>query len=271
MIRVAIVGAAGRMGRSLVSALSEQKDQAKAQLQLAAAWVAPQSKHLGQDSGSISCGEANGVEYRLAGTDQQIDCIIDFSSPENTLETLKVAQQLRTALVIGTTGFDDQQRAQIKEAGEELAIVLAANMSVGVNVCLHLIQQAARAMGEQVDIEISETHHRNKKDAPSGTAIEMGKLIAKTMNWDFEQSAVYSRQGLGEAREAGKIGFASVRAGDVVGDHTVLFASEGERLEITHKASNRKIYAEGALRAATWLHSKQHGLFDMRDVLGLST
>ena len=200
----------------------------------------------------------------------QFDVLIDFTHPSVTLKNLEICRQAGKSMVIGTTGFSPEEKQQLAEAGKQISIVFAANFSVGVNLCLKLLDTAARVLGDDVDIEIIEAHHRHKVDAPSGTALRMGEVVANALGRDLQKVAVYGREGQTGARERETIGFATVRAGDVVGDHTVLFAADGERVEITHKASSRMTFAKGAVRAALWLQKRQPGLYDMQDVLGLN-
>ncbi|MDH3935390.1 MAG: 4-hydroxy-tetrahydrodipicolinate reductase, partial [Gammaproteobacteria bacterium] len=197
------------------------------------------------------------------------DVLIDFTRPEPTLANLEVCRQAGRRVVIGTTGFSEQEKARIKAAAEDIGVVFAPNMSVGVNVCLKLLDVAARVLGDEVDIEVIEAHHRHKVDAPSGTALRMGEVVADALGRNLEDCAVYGREGHSGERDRKTIGFETIRAGDIVGDHTVLFAGTGERIEITHKASSRMTFAYGAVRAASWLTGRKAGLFDMQDVLGL--
>jgi len=198
------------------------------------------------------------------------DVLIDFTRPEGTLEYMAICREYGKAMVIGTTGFDEAGKAAIRAAAEDIAIVFAANFSVGVNLVLKLLEKAAKVMGEYSDIEIVEAHHRHKVDAPSGTALAMGEAIADAMQWKLDEHAVYTREGHTGERQPQTIGFATVRAGDIVGEHTAMFADIGERVEITHKASSRMTFANGAVKSALWLKDKKSGLFDMRDVLDLS-
>ena len=266
MVQVAIVGAAGRMGRQLLMACGESDE-----VRCGAALVRPGHPWSGQDAGAMSHGVELGVvvETDLATVLERVDVVIDFTLPENSLATVDSCRRGAKPAVIGTTGFTVAQRETIQAAADEIPIVLAPNMSVGVNLCLNLLQTAARVLDDQVDIEIIEAHHRHKIDAPSGTALKMGEVIAATLGRDLEQCAVHGRSGVTGERDRRTIGFASVRAGDVVGEHTVLFADLGERIEITHKASSRMVFARGALRAANWVLEQPRGLFDMQDVLGL--
>ena len=244
MIKVAITGSSGRMGKMLIEAVMAAEDC---------------TLHATLDKG-------DDVRAGLAGA----DVLIDFTRPEATLEHLAVCADLGVKAVVGTTGFDAAQKAELAKFAERTAIVFAPNMSVGVNVVLKLLDMAARAMNEGFDIEIVEAHHRNKVDAPSGTALQMGQVVADALGRDLKQCAVYGREGVTGVRDPSTIGFATVRGGDVIGDHTVLFAGTGERIEISHKASNRGIYAQGSLRAARFLAGKPTGLFGMNDVLGFN-
>ncbi len=260
--RVAVAGASGRMGRMLVEAVA-----ASADLVLSGAFDVPGSACIGQDATAF-LGRPGGVAV-VADPRQALvgaDVLIDFTRPEGTVRHLALCRELGVAVVIGTTGFDAAQKAQIADAAEHIAIVMAPNMSVGVNVVLKLLDVAARALADGYDIEIAETHHRHKVDAPSGTALKMGEVIAAAQGRTLESAAVHDRNGL---RRPGSIGFASLRGGDVVGDHTVLFAGSGERIEITHRSSSRATYADGSLRAARFLAGRGPGLFGMDQVLGL--
>tara|TARA_B100001540_G_scaffold153155_1_gene135580 strand:- start:4883 stop:5701 length:819 start_codon:yes stop_codon:yes gene_type:complete len=267
MTRIGITGAAGRMGRTLVEAIALAGDE----LQLAAAIEQPESSLLGADAGELAGQGRNGVTVvgDLAAVVGDIDVLIDFSVPAATLANLGPCVEHGVAMVIGTTGFTPGQQAQIDAAATRSAICKASNFSTGVNLCFKLLDMAARVLGDDVDIEVYEAHHRHKIDAPSGTALSMGQVVADALGRDLEKVAVYGREGQTGARERQTIGFATVRAGDIVGDHTVTFAAEGERVEITHKASSRMSFARGAVRAAGWLAGREPGLYDMRDVLGL--
>jgi len=263
--RVAIAGASGRMGQMLAQALAEAAD-----FQLVGAVDVADSVFIGNDATGF-LGQASGVMIQsdLHVGLQNAQVLIDFTRPEGTMAHVKVCRQLGVKLVIGTTGFSDAQKAEIHAASQDIAIVMAPNMSVGVNVTLKLLEMAAVALAADYDIEIIEAHHRHKVDAPSGTALKMGEVIAQALGRDLKQCAVFDRQGHTGARPAKSIGFSTIRGGDIVGDHTVLFAGAGERIEITHKSSSRSTYAEGSLRAARFLAGQQRGLFDMFDVLGL--
>jgi len=266
MRRIAVIGAAGRMGKTLIEAI----DQADGAV-LTAAVERPESSLLGADAGELAgLGRLN---VAIKGDLQQVlsdfEVLIDFTHPTTTLKNLQQCLAAGKAMVIGTTGFSDAEKAELAEAGKRIPIVFAPNFSVGVNLSLKLLDMAARVMGDDADIEIIEAHHRHKVDAPSGTALRMGEVVAKALDRDLAEVAVYGREGQTGARDPKTIGFATVRAGDVVGDHTVLFATEGERVEITHKASSRMTFAKGAVRSALWLADKDAGLFDMQDVLDL--
>ena len=263
--RIAIAGASGRMGQMLAQALAEATD-----CQLVGAVDVADSVFIGNDATGF-LGQASGVMIQsdLHVGLQNAQVLIDFTRPEGTMAHVKVCRQLGVKLVIGTTGFNDAEKADIQAASQDIAIVMAPNMSVGVNVTLKLLEMAAVALASDYDIEIIESHHRHKVDAPSGTALKMGEVIAQALGRDLKQCAVFDRQGHTGARPDNAIGFSTIRGGDIVGDHTVLFAGTGERIEITHKSSSRSTYAEGSLRAARFLAGQQRGLFDMFDVLGL--
>jgi len=266
-IRIAIVGAPGRMGRNLIQAAQQAEG-----VTLGAALARSGSSLLGSDAGELAGIGKIGVTLNddLLQVADDFDVLIDFTRPEATLEYLAFCRKHKKAMVIGTTGFDEAGKEAIRAAAEEIGIVFAANFSVGVNLVLNLLQQAAKVMGDYADIEIVEAHHRHKVDAPSGTALAMGEAIADAMNWNLDEHAVYAREGHTGERKAQTIGFATVRAGDIVGEHTAMFADIGERVEITHKASSRMTFANGAVKAASWLRNKKSGLYDMRDVLDLS-
>jgi len=260
--RIAIAGAAGRMGRNLVVACHEEDG-----LTLTQAVARPQSESIGCDSGTLSAIESNGIVISDQLDPNQFDVLIDFTHPAATSQYIELCQQKRKAMVIGTTGCDAALEQQIQQAGESIPIVYAANTSIGVNLCLQLLQTAATVLGDSVDIEIVEAHHRNKVDAPSGTALKMGQVIATALGRNLDDCAVYGREGQTGKRERATIGIESIRAGDIVGEHTVIFAAEGERIEITHKASSRMIFARGAIRASRWVSQQSPGVFTMQDVL----
>ena len=266
MIRVAIVGAAGRMGKTLIEAVQNAEG-----LALGAATERPDSSLLGADAGELAGVGKLGVALsgNLAEVVDDFDVVIDFTAPASTMAHLALCRQHGKQIVIGTTGLDDAQKQQIRDAANDIGVVFAPNMSVGVNLCFKLLDIAARVMGDDADIEIVEAHHRHKVDAPSGTALRMGEVVADALGRDLKQVAVYGREGQTGARKRETIGFETIRAGDVVGEHSVWFATEGERVEIVHKASSRMTFAKGAVRAAGWLSGQDKGLFDMQDVLGL--
>jgi 4-hydroxy-tetrahydrodipicolinate reductase len=266
-LRVAIIGATGRMGHALVESILANPD-----LALTAAVAQPDSPGYGADAASLAGRAAIGVIVNddVEAAAAASDVIVDFSRPQGTLAALAACQRHGRGLVIGTTGLSAEQRRQVAEAARAMPICMAANFSVGVNVCLKLLETAARTLGETYDVEIVEAHHRHKVDAPSGTALRMGEAVAAALGRSLEDCAIYGREGVTGVRDRQTIGFATVRGGDVVGDHTVMFLGEGERIEITHKASSRSNFARGALRAAQWLHRREPGLYDMRDVLGLA-
>ena len=266
MVRIAITGAAGRMGRTLVEAISRSEGD----LVLVAATVLPDDPALGMDAGLLAIGAELGVPTSAdLASSPEFDVLIDFTAPTASLQHLAYCQTAGKAIVIGTTGFSDAQKQTIAAAAVSIPVVFAPNMSIGVNLCFKLLEQAAQILGADVDIEISEAHHRFKKDAPSGTALAMGEIIANTLGRNLEDCAVYGREGITGERVRETIGFATVRAGDIVGDHTVTFAGLGERVEITHKASSRMTFANGAVRAAGWVAQKPAGLYSMKDVLGI--
>jgi len=263
--RVAVAGATGRMGHMLIEAIGASGD-----CRLAGAADVPSSPAVGNDA-SAFLGHASGVpvtaDIRAALADSEV--LIDFTRPEGTLRHLEACRDLTVNMVIGTTGFSEGQKALIADAARDIAIVMAPNMSVGVNVTMKLLEMAAKSLTSGFDIEIIEAHHKHKVDAPSGTAIKMGEVIAQAQGRTLKDAAVFAREGVTGERKAGTIGFSAIRGGDIVGDHTVLFAGAGERIEITHKSSNRQGYAEGSLRAVRFLAGRKKGLFDMFDVLGL--
>jgi 4-hydroxy-tetrahydrodipicolinate reductase len=264
-IKVAIAGSTGRMGRVLIDTVMHATD-----AELAAALEQRGNPNIGRDAGELA-GEACGVRisddvrHALSGC----DVLIDFTRPEGTLEHLAACRELGVRLVIGTTGFDDAQRRAISDAAREIPIAMAPNFSVGVNVTFKLLEIAAGALNEGFDVEIFEVHHRHKVDAPSGTALRMGEIVAAALGRDLKNSAVHGREGVTGERKSETIGFAAMRGGDAVGDHTVMFLGTGERIELTHRSGSRATYAQGALRAARFLMGRKSGLYDMQDVLGL--
>jgi 4-hydroxy-tetrahydrodipicolinate reductase len=263
--KIAIAGASGRMGQMLIDAVRTAED-----CVLAGALDIVSSPAIGHDAG-FSTGTATGV---LITADvrqglQGCDALIDFTRPEGTLHHLRVCRELGVAAVVGTTGFTDAEKAEIAEIAKSIPIMMAPNMSVGVNVTLKLLEMAAKALSTGYDIEIVEAHHRHKVDAPSGTALKMGEVIAGALGRDLKDCAVYAREGVTGERDPSSIGFATIRGGDIVGDHTVLFAGTGERIEISHKSSSRTTYAQGSLRAVRFVAGRAPGLYDMFDVLNL--
>ena len=268
MVRVGVCGAAGRMGKTILEVCHDN-----AGMSIGAATEHPDSPMLGIDAGNVAgIGELNvSIVSDISQVVDDFDVLIDFTFADATIANLKTCRAAGKRMVIGTTGLNESQQAEIRAASQDCALVFAPNMSIGVNLCFKLIEMAAEIIGEDTDIEIIEAHHNQKKDAPSGTAVRMGEIIAAVLDRDLKECAVYGREGLGAARDPKSIGFETIRAGDIVGDHTVLFASAGERIEITHKASNRKTFASGAVRAAKWLIQQENGLYDMQDVLGLKS
>ena len=263
--RIAVAGASGRMGHMLIEAIRGAED-----CVLSGALDMAGSAAIGQDA-SAFLGHASGVAITadLRAGLSSARTLIDFTRPEGTLAHLKVCRELGVSAVIGTTGFTDVQKAEIAAAAKDIAIMMAPNMSVGVNVTLKLLEMAAKALATGYDIEIIEAHHRHKVDAPSGTALKMGEVIASALGRDLKNCAVHDRFGVTGERDPSSIGFASIRGGDIVGDHTVLFAGTGERIEISHKSASRSTYAQGSLRAVRFLATQKPGLYDMFDVLGL--
>lgn len=266
LVRIAVTGAAGRMGKTLIEAINVAPGAV-----LSAAIERPDSSLVGSDAGELAGIGRNGVIVSgdINAVIDQFDVLIDFTAPAATLANISACAAKGKKIVIGTTGFSAEQKTQLVAAAQKTGAVMAANYSVGVNLCFKLLDVAARVLGDDVDIEVYEAHHRHKVDAPSGTALRMGEVVAHALGRDLEKVAVYGREGQTGARDRDTIGFATVRAGDIVGDHTVMFAADGERVEITHKASSRMSFARGAVRAAQWLQSQPAALYDMQDVLGL--
>lgn len=266
MTKILVTGAAGRMGRNLIVAAAEADGAV-----LTAATERQGSSMIGADAGELAGLEKNNVSLcdDINSVINEIDVCIDFTAPAVTMDNIQACRAAGKKMVIGTTGLTDEQKNMIKDAAEDIAIVFAPNMSVGVNLTFKLLDIAARVLGDNVDIEVIEAHHRHKVDAPSGTALRMGEVVADAVGRDLNDCAVYGREGQTGARDRKTIGFETIRAGDIVGEHTVMFADIGERVEITHKASSRMTFANGAVRAALWLQAHDRGLFDMQDVLGL--
>ncbi|MFI3120906.1 MAG: 4-hydroxy-tetrahydrodipicolinate reductase [Methylococcaceae bacterium] len=267
MMRIAVVGASGRMGLYLIKAAALAKN-----AELAVAVSRPESLAIGRDAGELAGISVVGVKVGddLAAVVDHFDVLIDFTRPDASMDFIEICREAGKKLVIGTTGYSDAQKALISEAAKDVAIVMAPNMSVGVNLSLKLLALAAQVMGDYTDIEVIEAHHRHKVDAPSGTALRMGEVIADALGRDLKDCAIYGREGNTGERDRKTIGFSTIRAGDIVGEHTVMFADDGERVEITHKATSRMTFANGAVRAALWLADKDKGLYDMQDVLGLA-
>lgn len=266
MLKIGIVGAGGRMGRNLITAVQNAEG-----VELGAAFERKGSSLVGADAGEVAgVGTLNVKITDDLAQNPNFDVLIDFTRPEGTLEHIAFCVAHNKKMVIGTTGFDDAGKQAIKDASAKIGIVFASNYSVGVNLVFKLLEKAAKVMGDYCDIEVIEAHHRHKVDAPSGTALSMGEHIAKTLGRDLKTHGVFAREGITGERKRDEIGFATIRAGDVVGEHSVWFADEGERVEIAHKASSRMTFANGAVRAAKWLNSKENGLFDMTDVLDLN-
>jgi 4-hydroxy-tetrahydrodipicolinate reductase len=267
VVRIAIAGAAGRMGRNLVKATHQNKDAT-----VGAGSERPESSLVGVDIGEL-CGEGRfevALVDDLAKVVEEFDVIVDFTAPVSTLANIELCKKHGKKLVIGTTGFSEEEKQVIAAASKEMPIVMAPNYSVGVNLVFKLLEKAAKVMGDYCDVEIVEAHHRHKVDAPSGTAIGMGEAIAGAMGKDLNDVAVWSREGITGERTKDEIGFATIRAGDIIGEHTAMFADIGERVEITHKATDRMTFANGAIKAAVWLDSKPAGFYTMTDVLGLN-
>ena len=267
MTRIAVVGATGRMGLCLVKAVFLNEN-----TELTVAIARAGSEAIGKDVGILAGMGTLGVDVSddLAAKLNDFDVLIDFTRPDVSMKYIALCRQAGKKIVIGTTGYSETQKADIIATAKDTAVVFAPNFSVGVNLSLKLLEIAAKVMGDYTDIEIIEAHHRHKVDAPSGTALRMGEVVAKTLGRELETCAIYGREGNTGERDKKTIGFSTIRAGDIVGEHTVMFADEGERLEITHKATSRMTFANGAVRAATWLVEKENGLFDMQDVLKLA-
>lgn len=267
MTKIAVTGAAGRMGRRIIALVTEAEDMA-----VAGAIESPLHNAIGHDAGlGAGCGPlkvmiTGDLELAL----EPSDVLIDFTWPEVTMQNLAACVRLGKSMVVGTTGLTIQQRSEIEKASQSIPIVFAPNMSVGVNVCFKLLKELAATLGDDFDVEIVELHHNKKKDSPSGTAVRMGEVVAEALGRDYNQVANYHREGMCGERSREEIGMQTVRGGDIVGEHTVYFIGMGERIELTHRAMSRDMFARGAIRAAKWLGQQQPGLYDMQDVLGLS-
>lgn len=264
-IKIAVTGAAGRMGKMLIEAVNLNPE-----AELGAAIERPGSSVIGADAGEVAGLGKNGVAIvdDLAAAANDFDVLIDFTAPAATVANARFCAQNGKQIIIGTTGCTEQDKAAIAAAGNETAVCMATNFSTGVNLCFKLLKEAAAILGDDYDVEIVEAHHRHKVDSPSGTALSMGEAVAEGLGRNLKEVAIYGREGQVGARPDKEIGFATVRGGDVVGDHTVMFLADGERVEITHKASSRMSFARGAVRAAVWASTQSAGLFDMQDVLG---
>ncbi|MDX1518644.1 MAG: 4-hydroxy-tetrahydrodipicolinate reductase [Gammaproteobacteria bacterium] len=265
-VKIAVCGAAGRMGKTILEVGSETDG-----VEVAAAIEYPGSSMLGTDAGEQAGIGSLGVTITddITACADRFDVLIDFTLASSVSGNLEKCRSAGKNLVIGTTGLSDSQKQEIRSAASDIGIVFAPNMSIGVNLCFKLLEMASRVVGEDADIEIIEAHHREKKDAPSGTSLRMGEIIAETLGRDLKACAIYGREGVSSGRDRTTIGFETIRAGDIVGEHTVMFAMPGERVEIAHKATSRKTFASGAVRAALWLAGREPGLYDMQDVLGL--
>ncbi len=265
-VRVGVCGAAGRMGKTILEVCNDNEA-----VEVTAAIEYSGSPMLGLDAGEVAgIGKLNvNITDDIQSVADQVDVMIDFTLATSVSANIQKCVLAKCKMVIGTTGLTQSDHDLIKNASNKIAIVFAPNMSIGVNLCFKLLEIAAKVIGEDTDIEIIEAHHRHKKDAPSGTALHMGEVVANTIGRNLKECAVYGREGITGVRDKKTIGFETIRAGDIIGDHTVMFAADGERVEITHKASSRKTFANGAVRAAQWLSEKKSGLFDMQDVLDL--
>ncbi len=264
MINIAVIGAGGRMGGAIIRAI-----QSDAAVSLSCALERPESDALGQDAGVLAGTGALGITVVDNPQEQEFDIMIDFSTPASTLLNIEFCKNAGRAIVIGTTGMNDEVLEKMREASEQIPVMFSANYSVGVNLTAKLLEMAAAVIGNDTDIEIIEAHHKHKVDAPSGTALLLGNAIAGQLGKDLSRDGVFCREGIIGEREPGSIGFSTIRGGDIAGEHTVMFIGESERIEITHRATDRKIFANGAVRAAKWLSNQSAGLYDMNDVLGL--
>ncbi|MGI9317448.1 MAG: 4-hydroxy-tetrahydrodipicolinate reductase [bacterium] len=264
MIDLAIAGASGRMGQAITRLSGESPD-----TRISVALEHLGSAAIGQDAGLIAGIDEIGVPVTESVEQRLFDVMVDFTTPDATLEHAKICGQLGKPLMVGTTGLSPEQKLRLKDLSTKVPVILAANTSVGVNLCVALLETASRVIGAVTDIEVIEAHHRHKVDAPSGTALLLGQTVARVLGKSLPDDAVYCREGHTGARPEGSIGFSTIRGGDIAGEHTVMFIGESERLEITHRATDRKIFARGALRAAEWLTTQSAGFYDMQDVLGL--
>jgi 4-hydroxy-tetrahydrodipicolinate reductase len=266
MVKVIIMGASGRMGRENIGIFSEDKD-----IKIVGAVERPDSKSIGMDAGSVAGIDGIGVlvSSELVSVIEKADVVVDFSNPDATLNTIEIAAKYKKAVVVGTTGFSEEQRNTIKTYSKAIPILLSPNMSQGVNILFHLVKKAAELFGEEYDVEIFEIHHNQKKDAPSGTALRFGRLIADVRERNLDEIGVFSRRGIIGNRKKEEIGIMALRLADAPGDHTIIFGGPGERVEFTHRSISRKTYASGALKAAKFIADQSSGLFGMEDVLGI--
>ena len=264
MIKLAISGAAGKMGRAIIREMDQSGD-----MKVAAALEHKSCRVIGQDAGLVAGRDSMGVPISANISGMAFDVMIDFSNPEAVSEHLEICKLVNAAIVIGTTGLNESQNQQIAEAARHIPVLFAANTSVGINLCVSLVEMAGKVIGDVTDIEIIESHHRHKVDAPSGTALLWGEAAASALGKDLSSCGVFSREGHTGERKPGSIGFSTIRGGDIAGEHTVMFIGDGERIEITHRVTDRKIFAQGAIRAAQWLSTQQKGLFNMQDALDL--
>lgn len=267
-IKIAVTGCAGRMGKTLIEAVNINPD-----TELTAAIERPESSLVGSDAGELAGVGRNGVVIvgDISEVINDFDVLIDFTAPAATIDNAAVCAEAGKGIVIGTTGCTDDEKSQITAQADKTAVCMASNFATGVNLCFKLLSEAASILGDDYAVEVVEAHHRHKVDSPSGTALSMGEAVAGALDRNLSEVAVYGREGQVGARTEKEIGFSTIRGGDVVGDHTVMFMADGERIEITHKASSRMSFGRGAVRAAVWLASKDKGLFDMQDVLGLKS
>ena len=264
MIKIAVIGAAGRMGGAIIRAMENDDD-----LALGCALEHAESTALGRDAGVSAQVGRLGLEIVSSPVGYDFDIMVDFSTPQATLENLEFCREHKRAIVIGTTGMDEDGLARVRDAAREIPVMYSANYSVGVNLAARLLKMAAAVIGEETDIEIIEAHHKHKVDAPSGTALLLGRAVAEPLGKDLSEDGVFCREGIVGERRDGTIGFSTIRGGDIAGEHTVMFIGDAERIEISHRATDRKIFANGAVKAAKWLNGKPAGLYDMNDVLGL--
>jgi 4-hydroxy-tetrahydrodipicolinate reductase len=266
MIKIAVTGAAGRMGKTIIQSI-----EGSSLTKLSGAIELEGHLLIGKDAGPVAGLDKLGVDITADSelAFKEADVVIDFSAPGASIKNIEMAAELKKAIVVGTTGFSSEHREKIKELSEGARVVVAPNMSIGVNVLLKLVTEAASVLGDAYDVEIIEAHHRHKADAPSGTALRIAEVAASALGRDLEKTAVYARKGIIGERTTEEIGIQTIRAGDIVGDHTILFGGDGERIELTHRAHSRSTFANGAVRAAIWLAKKDNGLYDMQDVLGL--